>query len=219
MGDRVAMVDILAKSLSRFGFTGFVMTALSADWGEPSIVLNGWPPAWLERYLEAGHYASDPCARHCMTTADPFTWNEIPRALTSDPRAARVREEAGDFGFADGLCVPLHSIYGLRGMSMAGAVIELPPGARRMAQLLSVYACSATERSDTAAAATRRLTRREREVLKWTAVGRTANEVADILTVSAHTVKQHLKNIRRKLATTSNVHSVVEALRLGDLKL
>lgn len=62
----------------------------------------------------------------------------------------------------------------------------------------------------------KQLSHREREVIEWTGKGKTASEVGLILTISEHTVAQHLKAIRRKLASSNNAHAVLMAIRTGQ---
>lgn len=219
--DRGALLERLAEVLRPFGLTGFVLASLPAAAGEaPLILLNGWPPGWHERYVEAGHHRHDPCARLCRTGTRAFTWDEIPENAWQDPGAARLRGEAAEHGFRQGLCVPIHTPFGYRGLSMAGGRVELPPGARRMATLLATAACTAVDRILQAEGPTgTRLTAREREVLRWIAIGRTVPDVAEILALSSHTVGEHLKNIRRKLGAGNNTHAVVEALRRAEIRL
>lgn len=214
----------VASVASRFGFSAFILTGLpeNAQRLADSVLLDAWPRAWLTRYIEAGHFSHDPCARHCRMVNDPFAWGEIPRTLFEQPRSLQVVNEAGDYGFRDGLCIPLHTVQGFRGISLAGGRIELPPGARRMLTLLSVFACEAVERAARTPGSERaqpRLTAREREVLRWVAVGKTVDEVADILGLSAHTVTEHLRKSRVKLAATNTLHAVVLALRTRQLLL
>ena len=64
-----------------------------------------------------------------------------------------------------------------------------------------------------------RLTAREREVLRWTAAGKTADATAEILAISVRTVEYHLLNAARKLNTANRTHTVVEALRSRQLSL
>ncbi len=113
----------------------------------PFILMNGWPAAWTERYLEAQHYDQDPLRRHCMSTDQVFSWREIPRSLTANARAAIVLAEAPSFGLNDGLCVPLHTRFGTGGLSLSGAALEDTPNVRSMVRLLAFYICEAIERS------------------------------------------------------------------------
>lgn len=63
----------------------------------------------------------------------------------------------------------------------------------------------------------RHLTRREKEVLLWTARGKTAWETSVILNISRTTVISHLKNTRAKLDTTNVVQTVAEAMRRSEI--
>ena len=59
------------------------------------------------------------------------------------------------------------------------------------------------------------LTPRERECLLWTAKGKTAWEVGQILAISDGTVVFHLKNATRKFNVFTKYHAVVKAIMLG----
>jgi len=55
------------------------------------------------------------------------------------------------------------------------------------------------------------LTAREREILQLIAEGNTANEIAELLSISPHTANRHRANLMRKL----DVHNQVELVRLA----
>jgi LuxR family quorum-sensing system transcriptional regulator SolR len=61
------------------------------------------------------------------------------------------------------------------------------------------------------------LTPREVEVLQWTADGKTAGEISDILSVSEHTVTFHVGNAMRKLGASNKTAAFVKATVLGLL--
>ncbi len=62
------------------------------------------------------------------------------------------------------------------------------------------------------------LARREAEVLFWTGKGHTAQEVAQILTISELTVKKHLQNGYQKLGVKNRTLAITTSLeRLGLL--
>jgi DNA-binding NarL/FixJ family response regulator len=63
--------------------------------------------------------------------------------------------------------------------------------------------------------ATDPLTTREREVLSLIADGKTSKEIAQLLFISIHTVNNHRKNIRHKLAIRKNTDLVKYALKHG----
>ena len=59
------------------------------------------------------------------------------------------------------------------------------------------------------------LTRRELEILKWTAAGKTAGETASILCISTHTVTYHMRTILHKLNASNKHKAVLNAMAQG----
>jgi LuxR family quorum sensing-dependent transcriptional regulator len=227
LNDPDAVLERLGGYLARFGFTSFLVTGLPTQRErlEPYILLNGWPVGWFSRYAEAYHYRHDPCVRHCFQTIEPFTWSELPPDLLEDPAAQRVMDESKEFGLVEGLCVPLHDVFGSQAVvTMAGRQVDLPPDSRKMIHLASLYAYGAAERAVRSRCACHirhagGLTPRERDVLSWVAWGKTAKDVGQILEISEFTVHAHLRSVKEKLGTRNNVHSVVEALRRREIRL
>jgi DNA-binding CsgD family transcriptional regulator len=63
------------------------------------------------------------------------------------------------------------------------------------------------------------LSARELEVLRWTALGKDAGEIAAILNISFHTTRGYLKSVRHKLDCVTSAQAVSRAIKLGLLKL
>lgn len=59
------------------------------------------------------------------------------------------------------------------------------------------------------------LTPRETEVLRWTAEGKTSNEIAIITGLSEHTVNHYVTLATQKLGCSNRTQAVVRAIRLG----
>ena len=59
------------------------------------------------------------------------------------------------------------------------------------------------------------LSKREREVLSWTAMGKTASDVGCILGISKRTVEWHLHEVRSKLQALNVVHAIAMAVKAG----
>jgi DNA-binding NarL/FixJ family response regulator len=68
---------------------------------------------------------------------------------------------------------------------------------------------------DTPEASLSRLTEREREILSMLASGMTTRQIAVALTLSPHTVRSHIQNIRAKLKVHSRLEAVLFAFRHG----
>ena len=62
------------------------------------------------------------------------------------------------------------------------------------------------------------LTPRETEVLSWSSLGKTYNEVALLTSMTSHTVKFHMTNIFAKLDVTNGKSAVRRALELGYIR-
>lgn len=63
------------------------------------------------------------------------------------------------------------------------------------------------------------LTPRELEVLRLVALGSQVSDISAELHISPHTVRNHIRNFRSKLEAATRLEAVVNALRLGLLKL
>ena len=59
------------------------------------------------------------------------------------------------------------------------------------------------------------LTQREMQVLRHVALGLSNKEIAQSLTISVETVKEHVQNILRKLAVSDRTQAAVWAVRRG----
>ena len=59
------------------------------------------------------------------------------------------------------------------------------------------------------------LNARETECLKWAAAGKTSNEIAQITSLSEHTVNHYLAICCRKLDSVNRIQATVKAVRLG----
>jgi transcriptional regulator EpsA len=65
---------------------------------------------------------------------------------------------------------------------------------------------------------TKTITSREAEILQWVHEGKTNQNIADALHISALTVKNHVQSILRKLDVQNRSHAAVKAMNLGLIK-
>ena len=63
------------------------------------------------------------------------------------------------------------------------------------------------------------LTKREKEVFTLLVNNKTTKEIADILSISEKTVRNHISNTMQKLGVKGRAGAVVELLRLGEISL
>ena len=60
-----------------------------------------------------------------------------------------------------------------------------------------------------------KITKRQTEMLRWIAQGKTAGETGTILGISARTVEWHLREMRLEFSAVNVVHLVAIAFRAG----
>ena len=63
------------------------------------------------------------------------------------------------------------------------------------------------------------LTGREREVFRLLVLNKTTKEIAEALTISEKTVRNHISNTMQKLGVKGRAQAVVELLKLGEITL
>ena len=209
----------LSNALAGFGFHAFLMTRLPprTERIDPYILIMSWPREWLSRYSLQRYYGHEPVAQNCFTTLRPFIWSRASWKGWDPHRARQVMNEATDFGLKDGVIVPMHDISGRQAsLSLAASSLDLPPSALKAIHLVSLYAFASTDDASTVRPL---LSSREREVLTWTAQGKSTWDVGQILGISQQTVATHLKNSKFKLDTTTVTHTVVQALRRREIEL
>ena len=61
------------------------------------------------------------------------------------------------------------------------------------------------------------LSRRETQVLELVAAGTTTGQIAEEMRISVHTVRNHVRNLRRKLDARTKLEAVATAFRRGLL--
>jgi DNA-binding CsgD family transcriptional regulator len=62
-----------------------------------------------------------------------------------------------------------------------------------------------------------KITRREKECIRWASVGKTSWEISQILSISQRTVDFHLTNCIRKTNSTNRQHAIVKCILSGEL--
>ena len=182
------------------------------------------PDAWVDHYLASDYGDLDPTFKAAVGRLRPFRWRDISgrNDLTSGQR--RVLNEARDHGLSHGATIPIHGPdSGLSALNVVGGrEADFEDAFREHYRDLIWLAVNTHEAflglaEDIAGESRVRLTDRERDCLLWTARGKTAWEVGQILTISEETVLFHLKNATRKLGVFSKHHAVVKAIVQGDI--
>ena len=222
--DQKLVFDRLDRELKKFGFHAWLITGLPnpGDRLESLMMLNGWSPGWTDLYIKLDYVKDDPVVKHCLRSTAPFEWTEVSYDAVANPKAQEIMDRATDFRMNHGFVIPIHTSEGFQSVvTMASDVAQLDAPSKRALHLMALYAhgkavelCGPRE-----IPRPRLLTMREREVLQWTAAGKTAWEISQILHISEQTVVSHVKSAAGKFDTPNRTATVVAALRRGEIAL
>lgn len=183
-----------------------------------AILAGAFHSEWASRYLANRYVGHSQIAREMIRTREPYSWEDVMRRRPVEERQKRIKEEAREFGLADGLFTPVRWIDGsYAAVVLSGSVPELQdPFVRTTASVLSNYYAGESRRL--AAASKERksgLSPRQRECLAWVRQGKSSGVIADILGLSVETVDEHLAEACRKLKVRTRVQAAVEAALAG----
>jgi LuxR family quorum sensing-dependent transcriptional regulator len=127
-----------------------------------------------------------------------------------------ILDASKEFGFRDGLAIPIYSEDGPPGCVTLGAdVMDLSPHERAAVELLSLHAYMRLETlfGPFAYQPVENLTPREIDVLHYVAAGKTNWEIGGILSISEHSVRDYLQSAQRKLNGANRTHTVAIAIQ------
>lgn len=180
---------------------------------------SNYPAEWLQRYNDRGYMEIDPTVAHGMRSSAPVVWSDALFKNVPD-----LWREAQGYGLRHGWAQSRRDPEGTYSM----LVLVRSEGELTAAELerLSPYMQWLTHASHDAMKASGNealrepgidLSEREIDVLRWTAEGKTAADVADILKISERTVNFHINTAVEKLGACNKTSAAVRAAMLGLL--
>ncbi len=215
---------ILIDVTSRFGLTALLAGTVPKP-GTPQeeqrshALLCDWPKEWMERYVSLNYVDRDPLVTYMKRTPSSVYWHEAVELVNADRAGREVYGDAKAFKLNDGFAMPLVTLEGeIVMVSLGGDEIELSPEALQIISLASTFAVGrAMQLSAQKPVIEHRpeLTDREKECMRWAALGKSEWEISQILGISEHTSEKHLLNAKAKLGAANRVQAVAEAIRHG----
>ncbi len=204
-----------------FGIATAVLVT-AAPGTDPIVVSVGnTPDAFREASHNPGDVKRDPVIRRLKALSVPFIYDQD---LYVDEGAGDLWEQQAAHGYRTGIAVALHLPGHRHFLLGVNREAELPHEDEKLTrmladlQFLAVHAQDAAQRllvpADIDGDAPH-LTPREIDILRLTRDGKSAWVAGQILAISEHTVNFHLRNIQRKLNTTSKHQAVLVAMRHG----
>jgi len=222
--DMPTLESRLVRFAHELGF-GIISGSLVIEQGPgrvKSFLFGNTPEAFLSTTSSTEVGKRDPVLRRLKRLSAPFVYDQ---STYVGEDAADLWEMQAMFGYKTGIAMALHLPGGKHFIMGVDRDLPLPRDdvvvTRMMAdlQLLAVHAQETTVRLLVPEAVDvqylPRLTEREIEILKWTSEGKSAWAVGQILSISEHNVKYHIKRILTKLSVGSKHQAAAKAKALG----
>jgi len=195
-------------------------------YGKPDrTFIHRYPLEILQRITSEPEYArSDPIARRVLDSKSSFFVDTAhPESIACNDREAQYIRDLRESGLRCGSVITLHnreerSITGLcQGVGFGGeGDAELVKRSMDKMRILATYFNEGLRlRGRLDEFGRSPLSDRERNCLSWAAVGRTTEEIAEILAISPHTANEYIKNAARKLGASNRTQACTRAFLLS----
>lgn len=218
--------DVLVERLARYGFDrlmyGLTRYKTASSFGDPldMLVLTNHPPAYTDRFIGEAMYFHAPMVRWSEENVGACGWRW-------------VQENFGSFTASERKVLEFNKAMGV----IAGYTISFPHTSHRSRGAMAVTARAGMHQHEVDAiwaehgreihalcnvahlklmslphsGSRRALTRRQREVLEWVGDGKTMQDIADIMGLTAATVEKHLRLARDALDVDTTAQAVMKA--------
>jgi|SRR5882724_5879032 len=177
--------------------------------------MSTYPAHWLNHYFSHDYAAIDPAIDTALHSPAPVVWSD---ELFKDQPC--FWEEARAHGVRHGWILAMHGRCGETGLiSVARSAGPLSSAELAETEAKLVWLSHVANgvignlvAQHDAPVILREPTEREREVLRWTAMGKTSDEIGIILGISTRTVNFHIATILAKLDAVNKTQAVAKAM-------
>lgn len=201
-----------------YEYCAFSMTSPNSGQQLTAISLNNYPHDWNTQYKENQFNSVDPIVAHCNHSILPILWDSETFA-----KAPALWHALNDQGMQHGWSQPVHDpdsvAIGMLSLARSNCRItafelyEQLGYAVFICQKLQALALRLTTNHKRQCINQSHLSPREIEVLKWSAYGKTASDVATILSLSERTVNFHVNSAIKKMGVANKMSAVVAAVK------
>lgn len=217
--DSQGVFAVLEKEVRRLGFDYYAYGVRhTIPFTRPKTEVHGtYPKAWLERYQMQNYGAVDPAILNGLRSSEMVVWSD---SLFDQSRM--LWNEARDWGLCVGATLPIRAPNNLLSvLSVARDQQNISSFEReeirlRLRCMIELLTQKLTDLEHPMLMSNPVcLSHREREILQWTADGKSSGEIAIILSISESTVNFHHKNIQKKFDAPNKTLAAAYAAALG----
>jgi DNA-binding CsgD family transcriptional regulator len=178
-------------------------------------VASNWPQVLIDLYEEVNLFYCSKLVSALKTTAMPVFCDKAPfESAAANQGNDRLTAHFRGHGLKDTFAFALHDmhlrhfIFAFSGERVRLAREEAMQQVFRAMEFLELFA-----QQNPVKPPMESLSSREIECLRWSAAGKSSEEIAIILDLSAHTVIGYLKSAMRKLDSVNRMQAIARALR------
>ena len=204
-----------------YKFCGFSIISNSVGANANPVNLNNFPPEWNIQYEKNNTRQVDPIVAHCNHTMLPVVWSE--ELFSGTPWLWQLLQQQGlQHGWSQAIHdeeTGLNSILSLARSHCPISAYELYENlgfSVFISRHLHALALGMQPKKPVRPKSPS-LSRRELEVLKLSADGKTAFEVSRILSLSERTINFHVHKAIEKLGVSNKIAAVIAAARSGAI--
>jgi len=218
-----AVLDKLVASARKLGATHYLITGLPMPNRPigPLVLRMHWPELSKEDGEGNSPLQGDPILNMCLTIDTPVNYRLNSSEAAAGMLTSDLMEAVTQNGDAQLVAIPVRTIHPYQGcIVLAGQNMRMQPEdlvalhylcGRAFRRMLHLNKLSQSRPGD--------LSARERRVLELTAIGKTANEIGQLLKISQRTVHAHLQNASEKLNASNKTNTVIEAVRYAQISI
>lgn len=213
---------IAVERASRHGLCFISYGAIIQTINDPQeVIIHNYPDGWIDYYMDCKYKNGDPSLEHAMTSCVHSVWTPVMYNKTIVSR--KLLQDINDHGVLCGITIPVRDHRGnVAAVSFSGRSRE-PNSFWDEMRLGHLYFIASELHNQIVlnyinkehSFCTTQLTSREKDILHFTATGKTAYEVAKMLNITESTVNFHMKNIREKLSSVNTVQAIFKAAQLN----
>ncbi|WP_456390222.1 helix-turn-helix transcriptional regulator [Profundibacter sp.] len=204
-----------------YAYTRFKISASMAD-PLDTLILSNHPPAYVEGFVNDQHYLNGPMLRWTLENDGACSWSWLAEMESEDNLTdgeRKAMEFNRDMGVIAGYTIAFKSdskrTRGGTGLTAKAGLSQDDVDAiwaRHGSEIQVMNNVMHLKISSLPYSSARRsLTSRQREVLEWVGEGKTMQDIATIMGLTAATVEKHLRLARESLDVDTTAQAVLKA--------
>ncbi|MEO9862652.1 MAG: autoinducer binding domain-containing protein [Yoonia sp.] len=206
-----------------YAFTRYYSSSAKVAIGDPQdwVLLTNLSSSYVDKFVEDGHYFHGPMIQWALRNDGACSWRWMKEMIGTDLESQKeheVIEFNKSYGIATGYTLSFRSVS----QRSKGAIALIGDEGMSQDKVDQIWAQHGDELMvlnnvmhlkilALPHSGSRKLTTRQREVLQWVGDGKTTQDIAILLGLTAATVEKHLRLARESLDVETTAQAVLKA--------